>query len=142
MATISLSSTMLIYPKNGGSETVTITVDGSTLSNYSLSGTSGLTITQNASSFTIVLTTNPNSNSERFYSPSVTVNAADGTSQTIQMYLFQKTTNITIADSAREKTLNPTEVQVYYFLQSQYGDDYTNVVYNRVFGDVTVSGFD
>ena len=143
MATISLSKTMVLLPYYGGNDTINITVDGSTLSSYSLSGTTGLTITQDASSFTIDIRSNPNNNSERFYSPTVTVNAADGTSQTIQLYVFQKAYNITIADSAREKTLGATEVQVYYFLQCPtYGNSYDRGVCTKVFGDVTLTSTD
>lgn len=143
MATITLSKTTVIIPRTGGSETITISVSGSTLSNYTVTNTSsGITVSQNASSFTITVASNPNTNSERYYAPLVTAEAADGTTASIQMYVFQKTENITIADSAREKTLQAKESSVYFFLQSNYGNDYTNCGYNKISGDVTISRMD
>lgn len=139
MATISLSKTMVIIPYAGGTETITITVDGSTLSSFDISDGGIFSYTKNASSFTIVVANNPNANSERYAIPKIVVNAADGTTVTIPVYVFQKTQNITIVDDAREKTLNANESEAYYFFPSQ--KTYTSATYSKVTGDVTVTNF-
>lgn len=130
---------MVILPYAGGNQTVNITVVGSTLSSYSVTGGGSLIITRNASSFTVQIGQNPEANSERLFTPIVTVNAEDGTTEEIQMYVFQKTQNITIVDSAREKTLNSNESTVYYFFPSER--TYTGASYTKVMGDITVTNF-
>ncbi len=139
MATISLSNTTVLIPYAGGPQTVTISVSGSTLSSYEITNAGTLTITKNESSFTVLLGQNPTANAERLSTPTVTVNAADGTTETFQLFVIQKTQNITIADSAREKTLQADEATVYFFLN---GDKtYTAANYSKIIGDVTVTGF-
>lgn len=139
MATISLSNTLVLIPYAGGSQTVSITVSGSTLSNYEITAAGTLTITKNESSFSVLIGQNPNANSERLYTPTVTVNAADGTTASFPLYVIQKTQNITVADSAREKTYTANESTGYFFFISE--KQYTGATYSKVFGDITFTGF-
>lgn len=139
MATISLSKTMVILPYAGGTQTVTISVSGSTLSSYEITNAGTLTITKNESSFTVLLGKNPTANAERLNIPTVTVNAADGTTETFQLFVIQKTQNITITDDSREKNFQANEKTGYYYLISD--KTYVSATYTRVFGDVSITDF-